>query len=144
MRRVVRIVPLNRGVLFDCNILPDTECARSLVPADLAPFCGMVDNTNGQGKISTSFYGSINVAGGQQLDCSGLVTFGIQFGGLSKKVSAWVTPSIRREILLDWQTLGELGFIPEAFPTPPLHTGILSSFLVQTIYLHYLTAPGRT
>ena len=95
--------------------------------ADLASFCGVVDNTNGQGKISTSFYGFIKVASGQQLDCSGLVSFGIQFGGRSTEVSAWVFLSIRGEILLSWQTLGELGIIPEAFPMSPLEGGLLPS-----------------
>ena len=120
MKKVVRVFPCHGGEPFDCDILLDTGCAISVVSADLASFCGKVDDSNGPGKILTSFYGFVKVASGQTLDCSGLVSFDVQYEGRWTGVEAWVSPSIHGELWLIYQTLGWLGIIPEAFPVPPL------------------------
>ena len=117
MKKVVKIIPHHGGKPLNYDILTDTGCAISLVSADLASFCGKVNDSNGPGRISTSFHGFVKACA---LDCSGLVSFDVQYEGRWTGVEAWVSPSIHGELWLSYQTLGWLGIIPEAFPVPPL------------------------
>ena len=80
--------------------------------ADLATRHGMVINTRWRKKI--------RAVNDQKLDCSGTVTFDIEFEGRSMEVVALVSSSITNEVLLSWHTLKKIGVIPEDFP----HVGV--------------------
>jgi hypothetical protein len=80
--------------------------------ADLASRHGMVINTRRRKKI--------RAVNDQKLDCSGTVTFDIEFEGRSMEVVALVSSSITNEVLLSWHTLKKIGVIPDDFP----HVGV--------------------
>ena len=44
-------------------------------------------------------------ASGQTMECPGSVALGVQFERQMMEVSAWVSPSTRGEIMLNWQAL---------------------------------------
>ena len=93
----VKVKRRNGGIPFVFGMLPDTGCTQSLMVADLASQYGMVINT-------------------QELDCSGTVTFDVEFEGCSVEVVALGSSSINSEVILSWRMLQELRVIPEGFP----------------------------
>ena len=49
-------------------------------------------------------------AHGQELPCSGVITFHIQIGGQQTSVTAWVTTSLRNKLIICTGTLEDLDF----------------------------------
>ena len=62
-----------------------------------------------------------------QLDCSGTVTFDIEFKGRSAEVIALVSSTLTEEVLLSWQILKKLGIIPDDFPEPEARAAVLTA-----------------
>jgi hypothetical protein len=49
-------------------------------------------------------------AKGQELPCSGVITFGVELAGRTTSVTAWVSPALRNRIIVGSGTLQDLGF----------------------------------
>ena len=50
-------------------------------------------------------------ANGQQLPCTGLINFTVEFAGKMCDVTAWVTPALQNTIIVGSTTLMDLGFL---------------------------------
>ena len=134
MIAVVRVVPhtVQYGQSpFDIDIRVNTGCTRSVVSADWAALCGVLEAPGLYHIVEDTDPGH-----SQELDCTRLVTFDVEYEGKSSVVAAWVSPSIQREVLLGSQTLTELGLVVanptsndevvgKIFPEPgPVHGGV--------------------
>ena len=79
-----------------------------MISLDLVTANGMVVDTNLKKRL--------RAANGAPMKCSGSVTLRVAFQGAETDVLALVTPSLRKEILLSWRALQQLGIIPKDFP----------------------------
>ena len=103
---VVRVIPrtFRYGRLqFHIDIRMNTVCTQSVVSADWAARCGMLEAPGLYHIMEDTDPGH-----SQELDCTGLVTFDVEYEGKSSVMAAWVSPSIQREVLLGSQALTEL------------------------------------
>ena len=71
---------------FEINVRVDTGCAWSVVSADWAALCGVLENPG-----SYHILEDTNLGHSQVLDCTGLVDFDVEFKGKSTVMSAWVS-----------------------------------------------------
>ena len=70
----------------------------------------------------------LKAVNGNQMNCSGSVTFKVEYEGRKTDVLALASSSIHEEILLNWQTLQRLGIIPKNFP----HIGISAKTVIAS------------
>ena len=96
------------GNPFRFDVLPDTGCEQTMISLDLVTANGMVVDTNLKKRL--------RAANGAPMKCSGSVVLRVAFQGAEIDVLALVTPSLRKEILLSWRALQQLGIIPKDFP----------------------------
>ena len=97
---------------FKFDVLPNTGCYQSLITMDLVSANSMVVDRYDKRMLKT--------VSGNQMDCSGSVTFEVEYEGRKTDVLALVSSSIQEEILLSWQVMQRLGVISKDFP----HIGV--------------------
>ena len=102
--------PLYGGTPFDRAVTFDTGADRAMVSQDLVYLFSTMET------VSPSPVVTFN---GQDLICTGLVEFSLEFAGSSCGVTAWVSPALRDTIILGYLTMLGLGFLrtPRAMRT---------------------------
>ena len=76
-----------------------------MVSEDLEGFLGDVEFVVQPGLVD------LENEDGQELPCTGLVDFMVEFAGRSCSVAAWVSPALQNTILIGSMTLSDLGFL---------------------------------
>jgi hypothetical protein len=109
--------PMSGRQSFDRDIKIDNGYKRTMVSEDLEGLLGVMEIISPPGPIG------LEDANGQELPCTGLVDFTVEFAGRSCNVTAWVTPALRNTIIVGSMTLTDLGFagigdIPEGLYYP--------------------------
>ena len=105
MMRDVKVTPHDGKAPFVLDMCPDTGCTQSMISEDVVS-CQQLT-------VDTRLRKRVRAVNNQTLDCSGTVTFDIEFKGRSTEVIALVSSSITEEVLLSWQILKKLGVIPD-------------------------------
>jgi hypothetical protein len=94
--------PLYGGTPFDRAVTFDTGADRAMVSQDLVYLFSTMET------VSPSPVVTFN---GQDLICTGLVEFSVEFAGSSCSVTTWVSPALRDTIILGYLTMLDLGFM---------------------------------
>ena len=90
---------------FDREIRIDTKYRRTMVLEDLEGLFGAMEVVGHPGPIGLEDFN------GQQLPCTGLIDFTVEFAGKMCNVTAWVTPAPQNTIVVGATTLMDLGFL---------------------------------
>ena len=94
----VSIIP-HTGTPFKFDVLPDTGCYQTLISTDLVSANGMIVDTHDKKTLKT--------VNSNRMNCSGSVTFKVEYEGRKTDVLALVSSSIQEEIqLADIATTG--------------------------------------
>ena len=94
--------PLYWGTPFDREVTFDTGADRAMISQDLVKLFSTMET------VSPSPVVTFN---GQDLICTGLVEFSVEFAGSSCSVTTWVSPALRDTIILGYLTMLDLGFM---------------------------------
>jgi hypothetical protein len=119
MMRGVKVTPHDGKAPFVFNMCPDTGFTQSMISENVVSCQNLA--------VDTRLGKRVRAVNNQKLECSGTVTFGIEFKGRSTEVVALVSLSITEEVLLSWQILKKLGVIPDDFPEPEARAAVLTA-----------------